>query len=575
MRILEKAALTFGFASATLMGFSRPSQASDCCSEPTPAPAVAASATAEEPTHLVALRSQDAPAPKDPAISQGVQPDAVFLVFPTGDRATGNLMVEVMGPAEVPVGQHYEYRIKVSNITKNLVLEDVKVLQTESEGFSIEKSEPKTGQGEKGQSQWTIERLKPGESKEIKVTALSDKEGAAAGCLRVDYKPSLCLATRFVKPQIQLSKSVAERADICRPLEARYTLKNTGSGVARGIKVSDTLPDGLKTAEGKGEVTFDVGDLAAGQSRDFTANLQATKSGTYSSRAVAMGENDLEARSNKPETKIVQAKLAVDIEGPGTMYVDRPATYQVRVDNKGDAPAVDAELRVQADRQVRLVQMSKTEPGGATPQDSGNLMTWRLGNVEPGGHRVISFTTTGRGTDAVEHKATATSACARGGDMAQAATVTDQIETTVVTLPALLLEMVDQVDPVRVGQEEVYTVVVRNQGTGPDHDVKVVCTLPDEFTFVSGNGPTEVKADGQKVDLGTIEMLAPRAKATWTIRVKANKVGDLRNKVELTSKYLTEPLPELEPTRVIGAQGEISPDRKGATEETQTKASQK
>ena len=570
MKFTLKSTLKPGLWSVAMLGLAANAPASDCCSEPTPAPAVAGTvASADEPTHLVALREQAAPAARAEA------PEAVFLVFPTGDQATGNLRVDVMGPAEVAIGQTYDYQIKVSNISKNLVLEDVTVHQSRAEGFSIEKSEPKTGEGKDGQAHWTIDRLKPGESKTIKVTALSDKEGAAAGCLSVDYQPSLCLATRFVKPEIQLSKAVADRADICRPLEVRYTLKNTGSGVARGLKLSDDLPDGLMTAEGKGEVSFDVGDLAAGQSRDFRTTLNAAKPGAFSSRAVAKGEGELEARSNKPETRIVQSKLAVDITGPSTMYIDRPATYQVKVENKGDAPAVEAKLTVQADRQVRVVQMSKTEPGAMTPQASGNEMTWGLGNIEPGGHRVVSFTTTGHGTDAVEHDATAMSACARGGDMAKASTVTDKIETTVVTLPALLLEMVDQIDPVRVGQEEIYTIVVRNQGTGPDHDVKVVCTLPKEFTFVGGDGPTEIKADGQKVDLGTIATLAPRAKVSWTIRVKADKQGDLRNKVELTSRYLTEPLPELEPTRVIGAEGQIDPNRKGATEETKSDASKK
>ena len=45
--------------------------------------------------------------------SDDPSPGGVSLVFPTGDRATGSLLVEVAGPAEVPVGRTYDYRLRV------------------------------------------------------------------------------------------------------------------------------------------------------------------------------------------------------------------------------------------------------------------------------------------------------------------------------------------------------------------------------------------------------------------------------------------------------------------------------
>ncbi len=113
--------------------------------------------------------------------------------------------------------------------------------------------------------------------------------------------------------------------------------------------------------------------------------------------------------------------------------------------------------------------------------------------------------------------------------------------------------MVDQTDPVEVGNEEVYTIVVRNQGSGPDENVKVTCELPDQFKFVRADGPTEAKADGQTVNLGTIDKLEPNEKVSWNLHVKADKAGDIRNKIELNSDYLQNPVPEYEPTRIIGS----------------------
>ena len=87
--------------------------------------------------------------------------------------------------------------------------------------------------------------------------------------------------------------------------------------------------------------------------------------------------------------------------------------------------------------------------------------------------------------------------------------------TQVLTFPALLLELVDRQDPVRVGDTEVYRVTVLNQGSGADNDVKVTCTLPDQFKFVDVSGPTKAKADGQTVHLGTIDRLGPHERVAW------------------------------------------------------------
>ena len=289
------------------------------------------------------VRAQVAASPGTSAQGQAVRPDAnFFLVFPTGDRATGNLLLEVAGPAEVPVGRSYDYQIRVTNISKNLVLEDVKIHQTRVDGVSIEKSDPEAEdakQEKDGGTQWSISRLAPGESKVIKVTAMSDKEGQSAGCLRATFQPTLCMTTRFVKPDIQVTKEAPETADLCDVLTYRYVVKNTGSGTARGLKLHDELAEGLTTTDGRKSLEFDVGDLEPGQSRDYTAKLQADKPGNFSSRAVAQGADDLKAQSGKPSTAIRQARLAVTIDGPDAIYVRQPMTYRAEVRNEGEAPA--------------------------------------------------------------------------------------------------------------------------------------------------------------------------------------------------------------------------------------------
>ncbi|HEU5115084.1 MAG TPA: hypothetical protein VFT74_00255, partial [Isosphaeraceae bacterium] len=293
------------------------------------------------------------------------------------------------------------------------------------------------------------------------------------------------------------------------------------------------------------------GDLQPGETKEYTVRVNATDTGEFGSRAVARGGNDLEAHSRKPTTRIVASEISVNLEGPRAQYLNQPMTYRAHVKNTGDGPAPDASLRIDVDDMCRIVSVSKTDPKGVTPAESGNTLSWNLGDLEPGGERTVSFTVTTRGTQDLKHEAVATSACAAGGDRAEMGTDRETIATNIITLPALVLEMVDETDPVKVGDQEQYRIVVRNQGTGADKDVHLKLSVPDQFEFVNATGTTDVKADGQTLDFGTIDRLDPKAKASWDVRLKAKKAGDVKTKVELSSDYLHDPVPELEPTRVI------------------------
>jgi len=471
------------------------------------------------------------------------------LAYPTGDRATSTLLVEVATPARMAVGRNYDYQIRVTNLTKNLTLENVGVFQTVGEGFAVESSEPKPAKSEAGLASWSIPKLGPGEAATIKVNALGERVGTASSCIRVAYEPTLCVATEFVKPEVQVIKEAPKAVDICEPIRLRYLVKNTGTGAVRGLRLRDDLPKGLTTADGKTAVAAEIGDLAEGQSREIAVEANASQTGDYTSRAVAEGQDQLRAGSNQTVTAVRQPKLTVNIVGPDAEYMNQRVTYQATVKNEGEATARKARLRIEADRNAKVIRVSKATSDAAAPTVQGNTLTWDLGDLEPGKSSVISLTTTARTKDEETHKATASYTCPRGGDFARAVTAT--IRTEVIALPALLLELVDKQDPIQVGSNEVYTIVVLNQGEGEDRNVKVVCRLPEGLTYVEAAGPTKATASGQDVTFGAIDRLAPKEKATWTLTAKATKPGDVRTKVELSSEYLTTPVPETEPTRLV------------------------
>ncbi len=118
-------------------------------------------------------------------------------------------------------------------------------------------------------------------------------------------------------------------------------------------------------------------------------------------------------------------------------------------------------------------------------------------------------------------------------------------------VPAILLEMWDDPDPIEVGSTTTYTIVVTNQGSIEDTNILVTAIIPAEEDYASSDGATKGKVDGKTVTFAPLPSLAPKAKATWKIVVKGNKEADVRFKVLLKSDATgTVPVEKTESTHI-------------------------
>ncbi len=110
--------------------------------------------------------------------------------------------------------------------------------------------------------------------------------------------------------------------------------------------------------------------------------------------------------------------------------------------------------------------------------------------------------------------------------------------------------MVDGQDPVKVGEETYYELKIINEGTADDLKINLAGTLPDSLSFVSADGESEITADGQKLNFGTLDTLSPGESVSWIIKVKGEQAGRGVFKVDLNSKNRKK-LRSSEPTTVF------------------------
>ena len=295
------------------------------------------------------------------------------------------------------------------------------------------------------------------------------------------------------------------------------------------------LPDGLvTTAKGK---MYDIGVLNPGESRTIRIVADVNKLGDLPCRFVANADNDLHAEVAKDMLGL-GAELEIVVDGPAFRYVTRPATYSVRVKNTGTAPAADVHIRCAVPKPFAFLEAKQTGSFDA----SSKMIHWFIGRLAAGEETEVVFKLLALAPG--EFPIHADAVAERGHN------VETQHVTRVAGIAAILLEVVDVDDPVEVGAEAMYEILITNQGTEFAKNVQIRANVPDGMEIVGAQGPTEGVIQGREIKFVPISRIAPRADAIFRLMVRGNKPGDFRIEVEATSDTLETPVTELESTKI-------------------------
>jgi uncharacterized repeat protein (TIGR01451 family) len=389
---------------------------------------------------------------------------------------------------------------------------DVVITDTLPAGCSYVSSEPAAEVSGKVLT-WKFATLNQGEAKSAKITVKADAEGELVNCATVTAIPRVCVSAML-------------NADVTY----NVTVSNKGNITARNVVVTDAVPKGMSG----NPVTVNVGDLAPGASKTMPVTFKATQRGKVCNTAVADSSNagkvDAEACTVVQQPGLKIEKTTNDKK----LLINRTASYNINVKNTGDTTLTGVVVTDAAAAGTTIVEAV----GGSV---SGSVATWNIGELAAGASKDLTVKISSKQPG--NYCNTASVSTTQGlKDSSQACT--EWIGVT-----GVLVEVVDDPDPIQVGETSTYTIKVTNQSTyGTVDELDIVANFPAEVTPTTASNGGAIS--GKKVTFPRVMVLDPKKSVTYTIVGKAEKAGDARLKVEVRTRSRQNAIEEDESTTV-------------------------
>ncbi len=432
------------------------------------------------------------------------------MYYPTGDRGSSVILIERMSPAEVRSGQEYDYLMRVTNLT-NMDLKQVMVHDNCATNYTYVSSTPAAMGKPAEPLTWDLGDMGPKASKEIRVKGKAAAGGPVTNCATVTYNTILCTSTLVLDPALKVAIAGPSEASACDNVCYVYTVTNTGTGVARDVKVSYALPAGwVSDAQGS---SFDAGTLAVGQSKEFKVCAKPNKTGAVSNTVSAAAAGGLTAAGNTVQTAIKAPVLAITAECPGgTTLIGREMTFKFTVKNTGDMASAGTMVTAPVPSNATF---ARADNGGAA---AAGKVSWNLGSLAAGAAKTVTMTLRNTGAGNVQVSAAATGGCA--------ATVQANCSSSVMGVPDIGTRLEDDKGVVMVGDTHTFTYTVKNQGQVDLTNVTVAAEMDPGLDFVSTDWPAGAQAAGTKATwkVGTIRAGEQK---TFRIICKGSKTGEL------------------------------------------------
>jgi len=448
------------------------------------------------------------------------------------------LVIQKFAPGEIQVGKPAKFVLQVRNAGAQSA-DNVTIHDEVPQGTQLISTSPNaTNDGSR--LVWQLGKLSAGEDRTVEMQVMPKSEGDIGSVATVTYSAQASVKTHCTMPQLAIRMTAPSEVMIGNQQHVKIEVRNPGSGDATGVILFENVPPNVKHVAGP-TLEFEIGTLRAGETRELDLVLTAEKAGKVINTLTARAEGNLQVQQ-QVEFEVIAPALTVALQGPERRYLERPATYEVSVENPGTAAAHDVQIVTKLPKGMRFVKANNMGEYDAT----SHAVYWSLAELPKGERGTVEVVAmpveTGPQTLQVESRAQ------------QGLSDKTQREVLVEGLAAIKFEVRAMEDPIEVGGETGYEIRVVNQGTKAATNVQVVAELPAGLKFISAEGESQHKSEQGRIVFEPLQQLAPKADTVYRLRAQGTQAGDQRVVVEVKTDDLQQPIRREESTRVFGDQ---------------------
>ena len=472
----------------------------------------------------------------------------VSTAFVAADISPDKLSLNVShsGPQKVPANSQMMYKVNVSN-PHSYGAREVQVLAYLEGATFVSASNNGQYDSSRNAIVWNMNKMNQGQSAELTYAVMSKGSGVYTVCATATAKFVDCISAEIVKPLLSCNVNIPEKMSLLDGyVRGDFSVKNAGRYVAKDCTVEVTL-NNLQLESGQQYVKFTGVSITAGDSYAKSLKIKPIADGDCSMlvRVTCPTANNTECSD---AAVVATPELTISKSAPGLVYVGSTFLYSITVKNIGNAEVTNLVIRDHMPEGMSYV--GSTYSG----RFSRGKVTWRLNSL--GAKRQVKVYIK---VKAVQEKASPGWENVVYANCNELNRIKANAFTIVDIVPALNISIIDDIDPVRVGDTFVYTIAVNNEGKEEATNVRVKFTLPAEASYVehsailgrlSGGGEIKgsYQATTRQVIFETITMLKPGSGSKFQIKLKAEQEGSAVGTATATFKEFSKPFSAQEPT---------------------------
>ena len=432
------------------------------------------------------------------------------------------LIIERRSPDEIQVGKKATFILTVRN-AGNATAHNVTVLDYVPKGAQFVSSVPNIRPGDNGMLSWQLGEIVAGDERSITLQLIPKVQGELGSTASVHFATQASVRTVAVQPKIEILLETNPTVLIQDNQQINVTLRNSGTGVAKGVRLEADIPQQLRHESGDAQLEAVLGDVAPNETKRISLSTKAIAAGLAECVVRAVNADGIQAEHRAP-VEVKAPQLAAAIEGPKIRYLERQATFNLAVKNIGTADA--SELEFVAHLPTGLKFNAANNRGSYDPQT--HTVTWAILGDLPAG-RVAPMQLTVMPVD-LGNQAIKLTAKGRLGIAADAKT-----ELRVEGLAELDFSIGQDNGTIEVGTTSTYSVQLKNVGNKPDKNVQVVVELPAGTELVDVSAPVEYRINGQQLVFAAVPEMRNKDPYNYKFQVRHNQAGSQVVRAKVTS----------------------------------------